>query len=477
MNRPSIYILLILLFAADLAFSFGQHMNQPLDGDLPWILAPSDDLIPVLENPFGLQTILADSTYLNPNRYFSHAALRTYMGSAPIALQVVADPISSVYLAAAIAKTIIQCLLILILAGIINGGLHLRKTRFWGIVLLVTPFFQANGYQAYMGVIAPSITYTFFYALPFLALLIYFLPIYYTFYSEKSSSLHPIKTIAHFLLLPLVCLSGPLNPGIALVLSLVVFIAYVSRGINTQPKISLLSNLKDVPKQIYVYLIPLVLFSLFSLVIGRYDSFSQASEISIASVYSNLPNGLWKMVSTKIGLPLLVGAIITNALVIRFTFPKNVSRLIRKSMFWVGVFVLLYILLLPLGGYRAYRPDTFRYDTFLPVTISLIYLFAASCIFLLDRLQGQMRRVYMSMVIVVLMIFTLADRGEFENNDCEQAAFRTIASSSLDIVELGNECSVMDWRLFHNPKHSLLRSRALVSWGIIDEEKLYYNKP
>lgn len=41
---------------------------------------------------------------------------------------------------------------------------------------------------------------------------------------------------------------------------------------------------------------------------------------------------------------------------------------------WIGVFSLFYILLLPLGGYRDYRPNVLRHDTILPITLSLIFV-------------------------------------------------------------------------------------------------------
>jgi hypothetical protein len=57
------------------------------------------------------------------------------------------------------------------------------------------------------------------------------------------------------------------------------------------------------------------------------------------------------------------------------------KKMIRILM-WIGIFTFMYIMLLPFGGYRPYRPRIIRYDTFMPVTIALIYYFGASTYFI-----------------------------------------------------------------------------------------------
>ncbi len=71
-NKTLIFIGLLLLLLADFGYSFWQHQAKALDGDMAWNSIPDDDLIPVLENPFGTKAILEGDTYVNPNKFFCH---------------------------------------------------------------------------------------------------------------------------------------------------------------------------------------------------------------------------------------------------------------------------------------------------------------------------------------------------------------------------------------------------------------------
>jgi hypothetical protein len=94
-------------------------------------------------------------------------------------LQSFVDPIDSIYLAGALAKIFIQILILTLLSFYITGRQKVLISDFLTAAVLVIPLFQTNGYRSYMGIIDPSITYTFFYALPCAILLLFYLPFYY----------------------------------------------------------------------------------------------------------------------------------------------------------------------------------------------------------------------------------------------------------------------------------------------------------
>lgn len=97
-----------IILLADIGYSFLQHLAQPLDGDMAWNIVPANDVKPIFKSPFGLEAILKNKTYPNPNRFFCHWIFREYFLSAPLFLQKFVDPIDSIYLSCAISKTIIQ---------------------------------------------------------------------------------------------------------------------------------------------------------------------------------------------------------------------------------------------------------------------------------------------------------------------------------------------------------------------------------
>ncbi len=108
MLKHFLYILLLLLFLADVVYSFKQHYHAPMDGDMPSHILPDAAIKPVLDHPLGLYAIIHHKAYADPNRFFCHWSLKTYFDHVPFWLQKAVSPIKSLYLSCAIAKTIFQ---------------------------------------------------------------------------------------------------------------------------------------------------------------------------------------------------------------------------------------------------------------------------------------------------------------------------------------------------------------------------------
>lgn len=471
MPKQLLSLLLLLFVLGDLAFSFTQHYHQPLDGDLPWIVTPHDDIRPVLDSPLGGTAILNDSSYVNPNRHFSHNSLHLYMRHAPLALQPSVDALDSVYLAAAIVKTLIQLGFILILAALISGA-GIRELGFWLAAALVTPFFQNNGFGP-MIIIDNAVTYAFFYALPALALLIYLYPLIKRWLHGSSPIPWPAALLSAALAIPL-CLSGPLNPGLILVLALVIGLRWLWGFVSPDEDLQTKGALRSFPWKSFYFLAPIALLSLYSLYLAGYDSFAQTSRTPLLEVYGKLPQGLWKQLTVKIGFPLLIiGSALNLFLLSRQRDTAATQRVLAVAK-WLGIFILVYLLLLPLGGYRDYRPDVVRHDTLLPMTLGLIFLYGYSAKKLLGLLRTQQLRWYLPLLIGIGLVFTLADKPEWDRTDCERAAIREIAASELETVPLDYDCRVLDWRKLTDPAKTVEHGKALHVWGICDRDKRYY---
>ncbi|MBK6642006.1 MAG: hypothetical protein IPG39_12665 [Bacteroidetes bacterium] len=148
MKKRVAYFIFLLLLLTDTTYSFLQFMGQPLDGDMAWCLVPANEAKKIFENPLGVKAILYNETYANPNRFFCHWTYREYLISMPLMLQKFADPITSVYLACALSKTVIQLLIIFLSAIAISGTVNMLKVDFMMTAALITPLFRPTAIKA-----------------------------------------------------------------------------------------------------------------------------------------------------------------------------------------------------------------------------------------------------------------------------------------------------------------------------------------
>ena len=480
MIRRIIYVILILLLLADMTYSFVQHYSQTLDGDMPALLVPASDVQKIFDDPIGIKAILNHETYTNPNRFFCHWMYREFMTSVPLYLQYFVDPVEAVYLSCAISKTLIQILIIVLLAMLISNTRNIFKMNFAIAAILITPLFQTNGYRSYMGIIDPATTYTFFYALPCLLLLIYFLPLIREFYYNKKCKK---QTLIYILWIPfalIVSLHGALNPGIAIIFSVLLFWNSIANnyvktsGNNFIKKISI--SISSVPKKYWFYLAPLCLFSFYSLFLGRYNSYSIQQQIPLWEMYKRIPEGLYYLLTQKPGYPLLIIILAINSIIIYRHYNNPEGNKMLNTFKWVGIFALLYIILLPLGGYREYRHNIIRYDTIMPVTLSLFFVFGKTSLFLINNISPKRKKWYLLLMLVIIFVYTNADKPEFNKNYCEKSAIEKISQSSEKIVAIESACNILSWDIITDPKESELNGQLLANWRITNDKKLYYQK-
>jgi hypothetical protein len=478
MKKQVLYILLLLFLLADLGYSFAQHLSQPLDGDMAWNIVPSEDVKPILADPLGAGVLLKNKSYPNPNRFFCHYAMKKYFDNIPLLLQTVVSPIESIYLSCAIAKILIQLAIIIMLAMVITGKWSLFTYDFLIAAVLVTPFFQSEGYQSYMGIIDKATTYAFFYALPSALLMIYFLPFIQQYHHDKKPS---GQTLIYLLWIPfaaIICLSGPLNPGVVLIFSLLVFLSRVRKNFLQSEQKGIFTRLRfsifKIPGNYWFYLLPVCILSLYSLYIGR--SNSNNINIPLIELYSRLPAGIYNPLTKKLGFPVLLLSLAVNYFIIRKNYKTEEAKKILTLFKWIGAFALLYILLLPLGGYRENRLNVLRYDTYMPITLCLIFLFGASVLFLFKSLNAGQNKFYIPVITGVLLLFTLNDEPHFDKNKGERNALQEISVSKSSIVRLPGNCPVSSWEKTTNPEDSRLNGQMFMKWRVTKTVILFYNE-
>ena len=476
MNRKIIIIFLGLLLIGDFTYSFLQYYNTPLDGDMAGGIVPSKDVQEIFNDPFGFNVIMKNTKHPNPNRFFAHLFFRDYFRKIPLLFQKVVTPIESVYYSCASIKLIIQVLMIYLLSAMISKSKTIFNKKILLIAVLLSPLFQAYGYNGYMGVIDKSITYTFFYGLPMALLLLFFFQFYDCIYYNETKKISFISIILLISLTIILPFSGPLIPPIILIVTVLIFIYYLRKYDKNDSQGLLKKILTNIPKKILIFFIPISLLSAYSLLLGTYNSTYQTGIIPIYERYLRLPLGIYYQFTQKLGFPLLFILIATNIIIIKKYFYNQKGKKIISSLKWIGIFTIFYILLLPLGGYRPYRPNILRFDTVMPITISLFYIYGMSTYFLIENIKKR-KGVYYGIIVIFILIFTNADRSKLNENECEKQALITISNSDKKIVPIINDCKVISWEPIADYKQSKLNSELLIIWNITNETRLYYNKP
>lgn len=468
---------LIVFIVADVFYSFLQHYYFPLDGDLPGIVAPSPGYTPVLKDPFGFAVFFNDVIYPNPNRFFAHSSMHYYFNYAPLVIQQITDPVKSLYVAAGLAKTFFQLLLLWLLAAFISGTLNPVKSKFIVAAALAVPLFQqAHGFYMSMALIDMSISYAFFYAFPMGLLLLFFFPFYRSEFYNKPLKLNLIVKALLVLLAVVLAFHGPIIPATSIVVCALA-IGYKWVKIYRQnPSLPFLSALRKIPRPILFYFSLLSALSFYSLYIGMHNSESLNHTISLSERYIRLPAGIYDILTIDKGLSLLTGIIVLNFLLVLMTKKTGQRQKLLFILKWIGVFSAIYLLLLPLGGYREYRPNIIRYDSIIPILVLLYYFFGISTYYLLKQLQSKTRLVYAAVVVVILFIFTRADNLVRWQHACEKGALEQIAASEEDVVPVKAECTIISWGIIHDPQESELHARLLQRWRITKEKKLFYQE-
>ncbi len=454
-----------------------QHYSMPLDGDMAGGIVPAEDVKQILNDPFGISVITENAVYPNPNRFFAHWTFYNYFNHVPLWLQSFVSPIDSVYLSAAIAKIFIQILIMTLLALFITGQQKIIKADFLIAAILTVPLFQTNGYRSYMGIIDPSITYSFFYALPCSLLLLFYLPFFYDSVYGTTIMKKPFVQILVFSLAIFIVFNGVLNPGIILTVAL---LFGLRNYFKTDKELSLIKRaiqtFKVVQKTHLFYFTFVSLLSLYALYVGKNNSIFLGETISIGERYSRIPMGIITILTQKIGFSIFLTAIGINIFLLRRNIRDNKIKKVLNLFNWIGLFSLIYILLLPLGGYKEYRPYILRYDTIMPITIGLIFIYAKSSYHLIKLLNGKSWNLYIILIIVFTLIFSNADKPEFKKNQCEKFALEKIANSTDKVVLIDNDCTVLSWEKITDSKKSILNGQLLNIWRITSYTKQYYQK-
>ena len=486
--------LLTALLAAfvllDLALTFWQNYQLPLDGDLVAIVLPAPWYRQVLHDPFGWSVLTQNVVYAGSNRFFAHASMELYWKSVPRLLQHFTSPISSLYAASALFMTATQALLLFGLAAYVRRASGRTgwaapttgsATSFWVAAALLTPLFQTVGFYTQMGITNRAVTYTFFYTLPLALLLGLLWPFFRAACRQEPLRPHPLQAALLLGLMVVLTFNGPVATASLAVLLLGLGLYWLRQHWQAAPPRPQLNppGMAWLSGPASILLLLLAALCLYSLYIGRNNAENDPSH-SLGELYRLLPQGIWRQLTWQPGLPVLLALLLLNAWLVRRWVPASLEgQRILFILHAVGLFAVGYVLLLPFGGYRSYRPLLLRNDSILPITLGVIFAYGASTYFLVEQLQGTAHRRYLTLVGLTAAFFTIADcrLTPREPNDCQRASLEQLARAPAPIVQIGPTCTVLSWTPIIDFHQSEYNAEMLRYWGVTTEKKLYFQQP
>lgn len=467
----SIFAFIFIIF--DSSISFFQFYGTQLEGDVALTVAPTPAYQKVLTDPLGISASIYHQNYAAPNRFFAHSTVYHYFRTVPLWLQKLGvQPINSIYLSCALIKLLTQLLMVSVLSIFVRYFSSSEKWILaWSAVIFVS-LFQTRGFDGQMGIINDSISYFFCYAFPLFVFLCFLLP-FGQFYGNENRSRHPFITGT---LLTTLCFIIPFDGsticGISLIfvftISLLLFIKIIK---NSESKRAI-DILKTIPLELLIPLFLLGIMSIYSLYVGTFNQENNWETISMTERYARLPIGLFKILTKRIGLPILLILTTINIVFIKKQAPKGAHKIV-SLITYLALFSILYLLLLPLGGYRSYREYIIRFDTFLPVTICIIFSYVLTTVSVLQIAQNKTRVIFLTTFILVIFIFTAVDLKTKSNNDCERRALQTLSETKQKTIELNCDCTVLSWIKINRFEDSQSNAIMLKYWNITQDTVLY----
>lgn len=473
MNQMPFKLLLklgiLFLICFDLGHSYLQYHQQAFDGDVVPIVAPSAHNATILTSPFGGKAIVAGERYAGSNRYFAHQTMYTYFRFVPQVLQTFLSPVQSLYASAALFKLLTHVSLLLLITTFISGHLKWWRNDFLAICLLITPFFQTNGKGFYhnIGIIDQAVTYTFFYAFPLALLLMIGFAFYRIYVLQQSQQWTRLeKVILPFLML-YISFSGPLIPPLV-ILVFGWFILHQLFKYRTAILVRNWSifNLKKEAIWHLGYAIFLVVLCLYSHFLSSFNSEHQVS-LPFLQALEKLGNGIAFIATSKLAIPLILLTLITQFIFIKKYPPtENLERRLVGLLPWLWLFLLSYLLLLPLGGIRDYRPNFIRHDTFIPITLGLIFTSGLLAKILWQTLPTNYRKHLVAGLLLVALAFTLADDLPQNNYQCERGTLMALTVEQSATYQLPSDCTFFSWNIDSAPELQQLITEMLLVWNI-----------
>ncbi|MGI9192718.1 MAG: hypothetical protein ACR2IL_11410 [Chitinophagaceae bacterium] len=463
MNRKQAILLtsiLATLLGVHLVLSALHYYHLPIDGDYPRIGLPFRWYEEVMADPWGWLAVRDGKTYAGAGRYFCHAANYTWFhGVYAFIHSLITDPVKSVYLTTASAAMLVHVLFL----WVVQGYTLVQKNPGWLtrvlLLLFSSVFIQYNQLYESIGLIDRSPSYIFFYGLPLMLMALYFMPLYRAYRWQKPVSI-VWTTLACLFALPL-ALSSVLVQPIYFVACAVGALAWF------HPKAATWRHFLT-SRRVYIPLAVFLLCCLYAFYVARFNSEKNTS-VALLERYALLFKGIWILVTRNFIWTLLLVAIALNTYLLKFLTP-TLQQKIRYRGLVVLLFAVLYLGLLPLGGYRSYRPYIVRYDVLIPVTLAALYYLFNSSMSLLAHIAMPLKKHYaIGMGILMSVLFLANINLEPKAHEEQKQVFLHLMQQRDTLVPMPVHCNVGTWSTddYKDPYIMDMLTRSFRTWGIL----------
>jgi hypothetical protein len=441
--------LIILILSFDVARTYRNFENTTLDGDIAKIVAPSSEYQAVLDNPLGIHVWRDGEATAAPNRFAAHYGFGFWMNHVPALLG--EGSVGALYDAVALLKMVTHAGLVVLLVLMIGGGIRASFVERLCVLFIISALFQDSGvFMEYFSVIDPSVTYVYFYATQFLFLIAFGLLI------ASSGPMNYLTALIVGLGAPLLALGGPLNSPMIGVGGLA-YLLY---------RMLLDGHVKMKWDQKTLFVIYAIIWAAYSFWLGRFNTEHGWAELGLLDRYARLWQGIEIMTKPWQGAWFFIlPVIVSNVVALLFVGVEKKYIAIYCAL---ALFVVVWILLLPLGGYRDYRHFIVRRDSLLPVNLVLIYIIAHSTVLLMRK--------YATLAlpaIVCAVYFMGVDWVVKPTNKNERVQFTRLITASGPCVALPRDGTLMHWNYESDCQESRWNVVYLKRIGILKRDVLY----
>jgi hypothetical protein len=464
-NRRFLFGILVLFLCVDLLTSAYHYYHLSFDGDLTKIGTPIKWYEAIMQDPFGIHAVTTGEMYSGAGRYMCHWFTVFWCKYVfDLIHTFVANPVVSIYIMTASIAMLVHVMFLWIVMLYVRVIKPLD--RFYTIFLwcFATIFIQYGDYYHSIGIIDRSPSYIFFYGLQLMFLAFYFYPFFKLFHQSENR----FSILTHiFLIIASIYLafSSVLVQPVFFVLLAVLFVAYLLFRKDTK------WNHFFKNKSVILHFSLFFLLCVYAFYVSKYNS-ERTSITTVSERYYLLLKGIYYLLTYDLALPFIGLLLGFNYYLIRKNNQSEWLKHFNRNYILIGLFAFLYIGLLPLGGYRTYRPFIVRYDTFLPVTLALVYLCVSTTMYLLSSLQWtNQTKGYVVFIATFMLIFTYVDRNlEQNNNACQHEVLYYMHRNHDTIIPMPLHCNVGTWNTtdYHDQEVMITLNKLYKQWDIIE---------
>lgn len=470
--------LLAAFVVVDLGQAFLQYYHSPMDGDMVILALPAEYAGEIFSNPTGLKAVLTGEPMGAVGRFTAQYSLHLFYHHVPSWLQAFVSPIDSIYLATALFSLLCHILFLYLMGRMVTRRRNPLARENILVYAITTPLLAFYQYYIVQGLIDRSPTYTFYYIWPILIIMAVLIPIVHTIFYDEEKGFGWLGFILSLIVVIVWSQGGPLIPPLAIIWGLMLLGAMGYKYIYLRKFSGL--NLQQKSHKVYfpaIILIIMILASGWAYFLKKYNPefISNDALAPLADRFKLLLKGLWIILTIEKGFSLLLLVTGINLIIAHKLVPQYWHRF-KYFFFALAIFSLVYLAMLPFGGYRSYRPYIVRYDTLIPVTICLITVFLHTTYTVLNTLASVRLSLFTGMIGILLLFNIYGDLGIQHLETCEKNALKEISASTSDTIFLNSNCNILSWEPITSPYTSHMINDMLRVWNITDRDKLFFSK-